>query len=103
MVANKYAEFCGWCDTYISVDDLENKKYKTMYKSKSVLGMIDPRNEFKVCIKCLGKIAKWGYINAYIKSVLKEKKRTNKGRGKKLRNLRVKKINKTRSNKGWVV
>ena len=102
-MANKYPEFCGLCETYISVDDLENKKYKIMYKSMSGPGMIKPRNEFKVCIKCLGKVATWGYINAYIKSVLQEKKRTNKGRGKKLKNLRVKKINKTRSNKGSVV
>ena len=28
-MANKYAEFCGWCEAYISEDDLKKKYYKT--------------------------------------------------------------------------
>ncbi len=56
-MANKYAEFCGWCEAYISEDDLEKKYYKTMVKSKSTLGMLQPDNFFKVCLKCLGKFA----------------------------------------------
>jgi len=52
-VVNSYAEFCGWCESYFSQDDLENKRYKTMYKSRSVLGMMQSDNAFKVCMECL--------------------------------------------------
>ena len=70
-MANKYAEFCGWCEAYISEEDLENNYYKTLLKKTRIYNKgRRPRildvTEWIICIKCLGKFA-------YIRT-LKEKK-----------------------------
>ena len=69
-MANKYAQFCGWCEAYISEEDLENNYYKTLLKETKIYDRTRPRildiTEWIVCIKCLSKFA-------YIRT-LKEKK-----------------------------
>ena len=63
-MANKYAQFCGWCEAYISEDDLKKKRYESLIIKHR--GSLKIKSFFMVCIKCLGKFA-------YIRT-LKEKK-----------------------------
>ena len=60
----RYAQFCGWCDSYFSQDDLKNKRYESLIIEHG--GYLEIKSFFMVCLGCIGRFA---YI-----STLKEKK-----------------------------
>ena len=45
--------YCGWCECFIPINDIEQKRYKTFIKSKSTLSMMQDDNFFIVCLKCV--------------------------------------------------
>lgn len=50
--------WCDWCESFIPIDDIEQKRYKTIPKSKSTLSMIQDDNFFICCLKCVDKFEK---------------------------------------------
>tara|TARA_B100000945_G_C19989740_1_gene416026 strand:- start:138 stop:383 length:246 start_codon:yes stop_codon:yes gene_type:complete len=50
-----YDFYCGWCESFIPDEDIEQKRYKTFAKSKSTLSMMQDDNFFIVCLKCVEK------------------------------------------------
>ena len=50
--------YCGWCESFIPVDDIEEKRYKTIPKSKSTLSMMQRDNFFICCLKFVDKFEK---------------------------------------------
>jgi|TARA_B100000131_G_C18121615_1_gene613116 hypothetical protein len=48
--------YCGWCESFIPIDDIEKKRYKTFIKSKDKLIRFKGDNFswfFIVCLKCV--------------------------------------------------
>tara|TARA_R110002020_G_scaffold223725_1_gene432941 strand:+ start:413 stop:709 length:297 start_codon:yes stop_codon:yes gene_type:complete len=58
------AQFCGWCDSYFSQDDLQKKRYESLIIEHE--GYLEIKSFFMVCLECIDKFA-------YIRT-LKEKK-----------------------------